>query len=160
MPVDENAPAIMARLEKAAATPGAGLAGLADLGGKVTDLDWKTFDELQAMRAKLPVLISQTDAGNLTPPYRHGSDIEIAAVHEKEPAQPIPLTGIRERVATAYAEQYKAQLYAQLLDEWVPLDKLEFFEAGLARLLQKDLAEADITPEQLDDLLGELGSTP
>jgi parvulin-like peptidyl-prolyl isomerase len=156
IPIGDGAGAAMARLEEAAAHPGASLEELAaELGGDVEDLGTKSLAELRLLDAKLPPLVAPLGSGELSPPYRTAVTLELVESLARQEAEPLPFAEVRERVAAAYVEQYTQEVYREMAEEILRTAELEISPEGLAALRDAG-APGEVSVEQLEELLSEL----
>lgn len=152
--LDSSAPRVMARLEEAAASGSASLDRLQDeLGGEIEDLGVKSLAQLRLVEPKLPALVAPLAVGELSPPYLGSDHLELVEVKAREEAEPLPFDEVRERVVSAYMIQYRSDLYEALTDEVLQGGELEILPEGLAALREAGVPQAEITVEQLEELL-------
>jgi len=157
IPLDHNADKTMARLEAFANSDDASLDSLADLGGTREDLGWKPMSALKRIQPKLPSLVSSREPGQVTPPYRGAKSIQIAKIIAREDAEPIPFEEARQQVTLAYVEQYKAQLYQDLVAKYIDPDKLTINPEGLKLARQRgSIDQQDISAEKLEEMFESL----
>lgn len=158
IPLGDGARAAMARLESAAASrPSPRLEELrAELGGEIEDLEWKSFPELTALEPKMAPLVAPLEAGELSPPYRAESTIEIVETRERREAEPLPFEEVRERIAAAYVRQYTRDVYRELAGEILQTAELRILPDGLAALRDASLPAPEVSVEELEALLDEL----
>jgi PPIC-type PPIASE domain len=158
IPLDGKARAHMARLEKAAVTPGTTLAALrGELGGEIDDLGLVSLADLRRIEPKLPPLVAGLPAGSLSAPYHTASTLEIAESVARKESEPLPYAEVRDRVADAYVQQYTREVYEELEDDVLQSAKLDFVPAGLAALRSTaGVPPPDVSVEQLDELFAEV----
>lgn len=164
VPLGDDGREVMARLEDAASETGASLDDLAaELGGEIEDLGFRSLAELRLVEPKLPPLVAPLATGQLSPPYRAASTLEMVEVVARQGGEPLPFDAVRDRVAAVYVEQYTREVYREMADEILQTAELRILPAGLAALRSASLARAneasppdDVTVEQLEALLNEL----
>jgi parvulin-like peptidyl-prolyl isomerase len=157
IPLDDKAQEVMARLEEAARANGRSLEELRDeLGGTIEALEPIRQAELHRLEPKLPPLIAPLAEGELSPPYRTLTTLEIAEVVERNGAEPIPFDEVRDRVLDAYVQQHTSQLYEQLRNELLATADLEIVPEGLRELQTLSAVPSEISVEQLEALFEKL----
>ncbi len=157
IPLDDDAPRVMLRLEQAAAADGKiGLDALrAELGGEIEDFGLQDLAGLGRLGPKLPQLVAPVDAGHLSPPYRSESALEIAEVVERRESEPLPFDEVRDRVAAAYLAQYAREVYQELSDEILRDTRLEILPEAVDSLRAAGTVPGEVSVEELEALLGE-----
>ncbi len=145
----------MARLEEAARSAGMTLEPLQqELGGEVESLGWMTLQQMRRIDPRLSQLISPLGDGNLAAPLRIADQLHLYQLMRRKEFEPRPFEQVREAVISAYLRQYTSEIYAKLEAELLESIGFELFPERLNRLRDPGMP-ADITVEQLDELLSE-----
>jgi len=157
VPIRENATAVMARLEEAARRADARLDALgAELGGAVEDMGTLSLLEIQRLAPKLATLVAPLQVGQCSPPYRAGSNLEIAEVLARTDSEAPALDEVRKQVAAAYVAQYTAEVYRDLSERILAAHELDIRPEGLAMAREAGLASPEVSVEEIEALLDEL----
>ena len=154
VPLDQDADRHMARLETFANGSNPSLDDLSDMNGTREDLGWKTISSIKLTQPKLPSLISAREPGQVTPPVRAGKSILIAKIIAREESEPFAMEEIRQQLVLSYMEQYKPQLYQDLVARYVDQEKLVINPEGLASARNRGSNDQqDISAEKLEKML-------
>lgn len=121
VPVGDDAPAVMGRLEQARSQLDAGRISLEDLagslGGKLRDLGMVTAGQLQTADPRALRFAFQLKSGEHSPPYQLSGGLVMFQVAARQEPAPRPLALVRDRVVQDYLTHYSAAVFSELSDE-------------------------------------------
>lgn len=148
--------AAMARLEALAAADESSLEEIRrELGGEIEMLEWLTISAMHRLNPKLGQRVAATAPGSLVPPLRIDDQLELYRVADRRQPDAPALEDVKEAVVSAYLRQYTAEIYTELEDDWLAEAGFQLFESRLEQLRRAGRGEADISIEELEDLLSE-----
>ncbi len=138
VPISDQGPAVMARLERARDALDRGelnLEALArELDGAVRQVGPISLVQLQAVDPPAVRFAALLKPGEHSPPYRAAAGLSMFAVIERVEPRPLPLGRVREQVIDALLEQRAAQLFEQIASEMLGAAGFEIVESALAEL--------------------------
>ena len=156
VPLGENASATMARMERDVAS-GIPLDTIQDhVGGEIEIREEMVADDLKVIDPLLPALVAKAGVGQRTAPYRTSDSLEVVEVTSIRDPTVLPFEDARERVAGLYAAQHAQQLYEELVSQLLGSEPLLFNDVAIADLSTMGVPDADISVEELEELLGTL----
>lgn len=157
IPLGTDAAGVMLALEQAVRARTQSIGELqARFGGELRSPDAQSLADLRAIAPMLPGLVAPLQPGQLAPPFRTESHIEVFALASKDQSQPPAFDAVKAQVVALYARHHAAELYERFAEELFAQRPLEVFDASLAAVVEAGLPQVEVSVEELEQLLESL----
>ncbi len=156
--VDEDAPALMQRLEAAASEDAVAIEDLAaQFEAEVVDNGWLSQAEMTRISKSLPSRVAPAQPGSLIAPYRVQGNIAISEVVGYREGEEATYESVADQVAQSFLQDNVADIYAKLQSNYLAAANYQVNDDAIQTHIEAGLrAGRDVSVEELDALIEQL----